>query len=222
MKRNNNLSGHTNQANIYSFPVMPKVVFDTISEALIEFHADTDTQVLITRDKMFENPSVYDFTRGKHIPSNQQRVIRYPEIDLGFGYTAYIGKLWPKNKETISVAFTKRFHLKSDQTPLVLSQTAPDYKNGPKNAVFTEEFINGLKHEYPYLDVFFLAFIDYGLVSVKGTEARLLFQEGLAVGKIYSDYYYFNVYTNKLKLQYNVTTKKGVKRLENDMWDVTI
>ena len=221
MKKNNYLSGHMGQAIGYSFPVMPKVVFNDISEVLNEFHADADTLAFITRDKMFENPSAYDFTRGKHIPSNQQGVIRYPEIDLGFGYTAYIGKLWPKNKETISVAFAKRFHLKSDQTPLVLSQTAPDYKNGPKNAVFTEEFINGLKHEYPYLDVFFLAFIDYGLVSVKGTEARLLFQEGLAVGKIYSDYYYFNAYTNKLKLQDNVA-KKEIKQLENAMWNVTI
>lgn len=222
MKRNNNLSGHTNQANIYSFPVIPKVVFNDISEALVEFHADADTLAFITRDKMFENPSVYDFTRGNSMQGNQHGVIRYPEIALGFGYTAYIGKLWPKNKENISVAIAKRFHLKSDPTPLVLSPTVPDHHNGPGNAVFTEEFMNGLKHEFPHLDVFFLAFIDYGLVSIKGTEARLLFQEGLAVGKIYSDYYYFNVYTNKLKLQYNVTTKKGVKQLENDMWNVTI
>ena len=221
MKKNNYLSGHMGQAIGYSFPVMPKVVFNDISEVLNEFHADADTLAFITRDKMFENPSAYDFTRGNNMPGSQHGLIRYPEIDLGFGYTAYLGKLWPKDKENITFTFTKRFHLKSDPTPLVLSQTASSYKNGPRHAVFTEEFMNGLKHEFPYLDVFFLALIDYGLVSVKGTEARLLFQEGLAVGKIYSDYYYFNAYTNKLKLQDNVA-KKEIKQLENAMWNVTI
>lgn len=217
MGNTNSGPNKTNTVKASNYPVSPKAEYDTIGEAVSEYKDNACTIRANVGRMVNMNPSKYDF-RGPD-DGNKYAVLGSP-VDMGDGYTAYIGELWPKRKNALAVIIIKRFRLKNNKGKYTVGIMSPENVDDTFQAVFTEGFLQK-RMEALKTDTRFFFFLScyYGLISQHDKDVRWLFDEGMAIGKEMHGFYCFSDYTDTIKFPMRDLTDDEIKKLEALMWN---
>ena len=206
-----------------TLPTQPKALHETMCDAIIEFDDNFKVWSRVLQKEIENNPGKYDTSNFKGNQGYDFYLMKFPNLKLGYGYTGHIGVLWSPEKEVMAAIVSKKFRLNGSKTQYAIVVVSPKYGDEPNLGVFTDEFLK----EYARLtglgeDEFVLLSSHSGLLSARGENVRWVVDKGLCVGYKLECFYYFHKFTSSLMFQSGNHTKKDLKRLENDMWDVTI
>ena len=215
--------GSTTKTGKNTLPTQPKALYDTMCDAILEFDNNFDVLLEKLRKEVENNPDKYVTSDLEGSLTYGLYFVVFPNVDFGYGYTGHIGVLWSLEKEVMAAIVSKKFRLNGSKTQYAIVVVSPKYGEEPTLGVFTDEFLK----EYARLtglgeDEFVLLSSHSGLLSARGENVRWVVDKGLCVGYKLECFYYFHKFTSSLMFQSGNHTKKDLKRLENDMWDVTI
>lgn len=160
--------------------ISPKAEYGSMSEAVAEFQNNMSAIRANVAKMLNLDPSKYDL-QGPD--DGDKYVIISPSVDMGDGYAAYIGKLWPKRKNDLAAIIIKQFRLHGSKGQYTVGTISPKNINGICLAVFPEDFLQEMANSLGTdMRTFFFLSCHYGLISTNGNEVRWLFDEGMATG----------------------------------------
>ena len=202
-------------------PVQPKDEYDTIRKGGDEFIGNYMTIESELNKDIANNPSNYsiDLKRCGYAPG----MIELPPIDMGYGYTANIGKdLFVPNSD-FEILLNKQFRLKQDHRLMTVGVIMPEYGGKHGLAVFTERFLKNFERASElHRGAFFFMFCDSGMLTVRYGKIRWLFTGGLATGEMKDNLYYFDKLSFSMQFPDKGMTHKELVQLESDILNVTI
>lgn len=220
---NNTGQGSTTKTGKNTFPTQPKASYETMCDAITEF--DDNFGVLMGNliKDVENNPGKYKTANFNGSPACGSGVTIFPNLKLGHGYTGHIAALWSNQKRIMAATVSRKFSLNGSKAQYTIVGIEPTYGGKPDLGVFTAEFLK----EYARLtglgeDEFIFYSSRSGILSVQGENVRWVADKGLCAGYKLGCFYYFNKFTSSLMFPSGNHTKKELKQLENDMWNVTI
>ena len=202
-------------------PVQPKDEYDIIREGVDEYMYNYMTYESELNKDIANNPSNYslDLKRCGYAPG----MIEFPPIDMGYGYTANIGKDPNVPNSDFEILLNKQFRLKQNHRLMTLGFVMPQYVGKHGLAVFTEKFLKNFERTSRlHRGVFFFMFCNSGILTIRNGKIRWLSTGGLATGEMKDNLYYFDKLSFCMHFPDKNMTYKELKQLENDMWNVTI
>ena len=215
--------GSTTKKGKNTLPTQPKASYETMCDAITEF----DDNFFILMDNVFKdvenNPGKYKTANFNGSPACGSGVTIFPNLKLGHGYTGHIAVFGSQGKGGLAATVSRKFSLNGSKAQYTIVGIEPTYGGKPDLGIFTDGFFK----EYACLtglgeDVFIFHSSRSGLLSVQGENVRWVADKGLCVGYKLGCFYYFNKFMSNLMLPSGNHTKKELKQLENDMWNVTI
>ena len=215
--------GCTTKNGNNTLPTQPKAIYDTMCDAVIE--SDNNFDILLEDlRKEVENTSVkYDTNDFYGSLARGFYTITFSNIDLGYGYKGHIGVFWSQQKEVMSAIVSKKFHLNGSKAQYAVVVIMPKYGEKPTLGVFTDKFLKEYARKTKLgEDGFVLLSSHSGLLSAHGENVRWMVDKGLCVGYKLGCFYYFHKFTSSFVFPFGDHTKKELKRIEKDMWNVTI
>lgn len=109
---------------------------------------------------------------------------------------------------------------------MTLVEFIPQYGDGPKTAVFTDKLMRIFMETYDKVynnpGLFYVAVVRSGFVSVKDGDVRWLFEKGMAVGRKYENYCYFDAFTEEINYLVLESRDLHPKQMERIMWQVKV
>ncbi len=220
---NNTGQGSTTKTGKNTFPTQPKASYETMCDAIKEF----DDNFLILVGNVFKdvenNPGKYKTDNINGSPACGSGVTKFPNLKLGNGYTGHIAVFKSQGKEGLAAIVSRKFSLNGSKAQYTIVVIMPEYGAESDLGIFTDGFFK----EYARLtglgeDEFIFHSSRSGLLSVQGENVRWMVDKGLCAGYKLGCFYYFNKFTSSLMFPSGNHTKKELKQLENDMWNVTI
>ena len=215
--------GSTTKKGKNTLPTQPKASYETMCDAVMEYDDNFNVLAEKIRKEVENNPDKYVISNPEGSLTDGLYLMKFPNLTLGYGYTGHIIVLWSPEKEVFASNVSKKFRLNGSKAQYTIVVILPNYGEEPTLGIFTDEFLN----EYSHLtglgeDEFVLFSYHNGLFSSRGKNVRWMVSQGLCVGYKLGCFYYFNKFTSSLMLPSGNHTKKELKQLENDMWNVTI
>ena len=215
--------GCTTKNDKNTLPTQPKALHETMCDAVIEFDDNFDVLLEKLRKEVENNPGKYATSDLEGNLTYGLYLVAFPNVDFGYGYKGHIGVLWSQQKEVMSAIVSKKFRLNGSKAQYTIVVITPEYGGKSSLGIFTDGFFK----EYVHLtglgeDEFVLLSSHSGLLSARGENARWVVDKGLCVGYKLGCFYYFHKFTSSFVFPFGDHTKKELKRIEKDMWNVTI
>ena len=203
-------------------PVKPKVKYDNKLDATLEYARNYDTLYDFANSCIRLNPSDYDVSEFGDDPENG--MLLFPDIAMGYGYTANVGKYLPDPKSEYEPHFYKHFRIRKYKECFTVGTFRPEYGEGSGMAVFSDNLLDTLKNVLNLpMSIFFTFSTLTGLQTFRNDETRWLFHGGLVSGKIEArNFYYFNKFTDQLQFPNRLVDDYELAFLKAEMWNVAI
>lgn len=202
-------------------PVQPKDEYDITRDGVDEFIDNYMTYESELNKDIANNPSNYriDLKQCGYAPG----MIELPPIDMGYGYTANIGKNPFVPNSGFEILLNKQFRLRQGHRLMTVGLVMPEYGGKHGLAVFTERFLKNFERASElHRGVFFFMFCASGLLTIRNGKIRWLFTGGLATGEMKDNLYYFDKLSFCMQFPDINMTHKDLVQLENVMWQVKV
>lgn len=215
--------GSTTKSGKNTLPTQPQASYETLCDAISEFDDNFDILMNNLIKDVNNNPGKYKTGNFYGSPTRGSGVTIFPNLKLGHGYTGHIAALWSNPNGTMAATVSKKFCLNGNKKQYTIVGIEPPYGGKPGFGIFTDGFFK----EYACStglgeDEFIFHSSSSGLLSAQGENVRWMIDKGLCAGYKLGCFYYFNKFTSSLMFPSGNHTKKELKQLENDMWNVTI
>lgn len=203
-------------------PVKPKLKYDNNLGAVVEYARNYNTIYDFAISYIRLNPSDYDVSEFGDDPENG--MLLFPDIVMGYGYTANVSKYLPDPKSEYGPHFYKHFRIRKYKECFTVVTFRPEYGEGSGMAVFSDNLLDTLKNALNLpMSIFFSFLTLTGLQTFRNDETRWLFHGGLMSGKIETaNLYYFNKFTDQLQFPNRLVDDAELAFLKAEMWNVTI
>lgn len=227
MKKNKKSQDFADFASNFKWGKQPKAEYDETPKVANEFLCNDIAFRLMPKQWENNASSACATDKGNGLLDGLQAASVGSRVDLGHGYAVYPVK-WQTEDGTWKFAygFYRLFYMKGDKSPMTLVEFTPQYGDGPITAVFTDKlmriFMETYDKAYNNPGLFYVAVVRSGLVSVNGENIRWLFEKGMAVGRKYENYCYFDAFTEDINYLVLESRNLHPKQMERIMWQVEV
>ena len=227
MKKNNNYQDFADFASNFKWFEQPKAEYDETPESVNEFLCNDIAFRFMAKKWEGSVSSACVPDKGDGLLDGLQAASVGSRVDLGYGYAVYPVK-WQKEDGCWDFAygFYRQFYMKGDKSPMTLAEFVSKYEDRPVTAVFTEKLMRIFMETYDKVynnpGLFYVAVVHSGFVSVNGGDVRWLFEKGMAVGRKYENYCYFDAFTEEINYLVLESRDLHSKQMERIMWQVKV
>ena len=227
MKKNNKYQDFKDFVSDFKWFKQPKAEYDDMPDVTEEFICNDIALRFMAKKWEGSVSSSCAPDKGNGILDGLQAASVGSRVDLGHGYAVYPVK-WQTEDGCWDFAygFYRKFYMKGDKSPMTLTEFAPQYGDAPIKAVFTDKlmriFMETYDKAYNNPGLFYVAVVRSGLVSVNGGNIRWLFEKGMAVGRKYENYCYFDAFTEDINFLVLESRNLHPKQMECIMWQVKV